>query len=174
VGTQRSFLPTAPDAGLRALAGRLTDLANRLLALASRVDTAETDVSALEAADVALDGRLDTAETDIDDLETLTTPSTWTGVTFEGTWVNFGSTFQEVEYRKVGDVVQVRGLAKDGTVGSVIFTLPSGFRPPADLHFINYSAAAPGGFVVNTVGEVDSIFGSNGTFALNFEFSTSS
>ncbi len=98
-------------------------------------------------------------------------PSAWTAASFEGTWVNFGSTFQTVQYRKVDDIVQIRGLAKDGTIGSVIFTLPAGFRPPADLHFINYSNGAAGGFFIDTAGHVDSIFGSNGTFALNCQFS---
>jgi len=37
--------------------------------LDTRVDTAEADITALEAADVALDGRLDTAEADITALE---------------------------------------------------------------------------------------------------------
>lgn len=39
-------------------------------ALAGRVDTAETDIDALQAADSALDGRLDTVETDVAGLQT--------------------------------------------------------------------------------------------------------
>lgn len=44
-----------------------------LTALTTRVTTAENDITALEAADVALDGRLGTAESDINALETADT-----------------------------------------------------------------------------------------------------
>lgn len=58
----------------------------------------------------------------------------WTGVSFANSWSNYGSPYQEVQYRKVGDVVEVRGLArKDATFGSqTVFTLPVGFRPIKD------------------------------------------
>lgn len=56
----------------------------------------------------------------------------WTDVTFENSWFNYGGIFQDVQYRKVGDEVQLRGLArKDATfTDQIIFTLPVGFRPP--------------------------------------------
>jgi hypothetical protein len=44
-----------------------------IAALDTRLDTAEADIVALEAADTALDTRVDTAEADISALETLTT-----------------------------------------------------------------------------------------------------
>jgi hypothetical protein len=55
------------------------------------------------------------------------TPGPWTAVTFAGTWVDYGGGFQPVEYRKVGDRVEMRGLAKSGS--GTVFTLPAGFRP---------------------------------------------
>jgi hypothetical protein len=59
------------------------------------------------------------------------TPPGWTPVTFQNGWVNF-DTVRTVQYRKIGDVVTLRGVCKSGTVGygTPIFTLPVGFRPP--------------------------------------------
>lgn len=78
--------------------------------------------------------RLTSALTDrVTDLETLTAPSAWTAVSFQNSWVNYGSGTQEVEYRKIGDVVHLRGKMKDGTVTAAAFTMPAGYRPPAGL-----------------------------------------
>ena len=46
-----------------------TTIAGQIGDLDSRLDTAESDIAALEAADVVLDGRLDVAEADINNLE---------------------------------------------------------------------------------------------------------
>jgi hypothetical protein len=61
----------------------------------------------------------------------LMTPTTWTNVTFQNGWSNFGSGYTGAQYRKVGDRVELRGLVTGGTVtyGTPVFTLPSGFRP---------------------------------------------
>lgn len=53
--------------------GVSASVTSALAALDTRLDTAETDIDALEAADVALDARLDTAEADITALETADT-----------------------------------------------------------------------------------------------------
>jgi hypothetical protein len=58
------------------------------------------------------------------------TRTPWTAPTLLNSWVNYGSGFQDCQYRRVGDMVQVRGLIKSGTI-AVIFNLPAGFRPPA-------------------------------------------
>ena len=49
-------------------------------------------------------------------------------------WVNYGSTYANAGYYKddFGDVHLV-GMVKSGTSGTVIFNLPSGYRPPSDL-----------------------------------------
>lgn len=65
-------------------------------------------------------------------LQTLTTPSTWTAVTFQNSWANSGGTAQDMEYRKIGDIVYLRGTILNGTINTTAFALPSGFRPPAD------------------------------------------
>lgn len=55
--------------------------------------------------------------------------SGWVTVTYEHGWVEHSSTWGPVQYRKMGGFVVMRGLAKDGTIGSSMFTLPVGFRP---------------------------------------------
>lgn len=68
----------------------------------------------------------------------------WTAVTFLNSWVNYGSTYQVAQYRKVGDCVEIRGSVKNGTAGSVVFNLPAGFRPPADLYLPGNNNAGAG------------------------------
>ena len=62
-------------------------------------------------------------------------PTAWTAVTFANSWVNYGGAYQEIEYRKVGDMGEVRGTMKNGTLSATAFTLPVGFRPPATVQF---------------------------------------
>lgn len=61
-------------------------------------------------------------------------------------WVNPGalangwaayvdSTYGTPRYRKIGKLVQVRGLVVAGTFGVTIFTLPVGYRPSLNLIF---------------------------------------
>ena len=96
--------------------------------------------------------------------------SGWTGVTFSNSWVNHGSPNQTAQYSKAGDEVRVRGVIKSGTLNTVAFVLPSGFRPPATLRF-----ASPEGIVtVDSSGNV-SVFGAGNTiFGVTFSFWTSS
>jgi hypothetical protein len=66
-----------------------------------------------------------------DDLLYLAGDVAWINVTFQNAWVNFGGTWQTVQYRRIGDLVYLRGVAKSGTVGAgtPVFTLPVGYRP---------------------------------------------
>lgn len=76
------------------------------------------------------------------------TPTAWTAVTFQNGWSNFGAGLQVAQYRKIGDVVEVRGVIGGGTSATVAFTLPVGFRPPAT---IAVPAAAAGNFAMVNV-----------------------
>lgn len=96
---------------------------------------------------------------------------------FQNSWVNdTASGFQVTQYRKVGDVVEVRGAVESGTATSTIFTLPVGYRPPDDLGFQGSSGAtgaaailvAPSGNV-SVAGYLGA--GSNANVQLNFRFS---
>ncbi len=59
--------------------------------------------------------------------------SGWTAPTLLNSWANFGAPYQTARYRRFGGVVYIQGEVKTGANGTVIFTLPTGFRPPNDL-----------------------------------------
>lgn len=95
----------------------------------------------------------------------------WNNVTFTNSWVNFGGSVQTVQYRKIGDVVYIRGAGKTGTINLSAFTLPSGYRPPAILGFPATSNSAFGHLVINTDGTVVPATGSNTSFFFTCSFS---
>lgn len=68
------------------------------------------------------------AQNPINDFITYWTPGPWTAVTFQNSWVNSPSS-QNVQYRKRGDIIDLRGRMRTGTIGAAAFTLPVGFRP---------------------------------------------
>jgi hypothetical protein len=51
---------------------------------------------------------------------------------FSGSWSYRGGGYEVAKFRRIGDTVHIRGNVANGTAAS-IFTLPVGFRPPADL-----------------------------------------
>lgn len=63
--------------------------------------------------------------------------SGWLNATLENSWVNFGGSFATAQYRKIGSLVELRGVIKDGTStdGTTMLTLPAGYRPAATLIF---------------------------------------
>ncbi|HEX2896900.1 MAG TPA: hypothetical protein VHP63_02490 [candidate division Zixibacteria bacterium] len=70
-----------------------------------------------------------------------------------------GADWQVAEYRKIGDVVELRGFihrADHGTFSGLVGTLPVGFRPPARTLFVVYgnSSGYTGLIVVLTNGDV--------------------
>jgi hypothetical protein len=94
-------------------------------------------------------------------------PTAWTAPTFTNSWVNFGSTLQVAQYRKRNDVVELRGAIKLGTIGTGAFTLPVGFRPPADIAFAVDSQGAYGRVDVTSAGVVTPSFGNNASVRLD-------
>ena len=79
----------------------------------------------------------------------------WTGLSFGSGWANYGSGFQNGQYKKVGDLVFLRGLvARTSGVDTTIATLPSGFRPPANTVFITNATDAFGRVDIQTDGTV--------------------
>lgn len=57
----------------------------------------------------------------------------WNDLTpLSGTWVDYvggGGYYSGIRYRAVGDMLHIQGMVKSGAAGSVIATLPVGFRP---------------------------------------------
>ena len=108
--------------------------------------------------------RISTLVDEVDALQTLTTVTPWTGVTFENSWVDYGTPgWRGVQYRKVGDEVQIRGLAaraSDST--ATMFTLPTGFRPLQPELFPAYSNSGLVRIDVQVSGIVAVVFGAAG------------
>jgi hypothetical protein len=92
-------------------------------------------------------------------------PTAWTAVTFQNGWVNFGGSQQVLQYRKEGDVVRLRGMAKSGTVGTIICVLPVGFRPPGQVQSAN------GPIAITTAGEIYHQGSTNGAVDIGTTFS---
>lgn len=54
----------------------------------------------------------------------------WLGMSFGSGWGNFGGVYVNGEYKKFGDLILLRGLVvRTSGVGTVIATLPVGYRP---------------------------------------------
>lgn len=72
---------------------------------------------------------------------------------FTGTWVNFGSNWQNAGfYKDPLGFVHLRGMIKSGTIATSAFTLPPGHRPTVSEKF----AVATGSAVGNvTAGSLD-------------------
>jgi hypothetical protein len=111
----------------------------------------------------ALDSDLDVVDTRLDVIEAdLATPdpglvdSGWIavvgGVGFNPgppAWTNYGGGWAPAQFRKIGSQVFLKGLVAGGPVGSTIFTLPAGYRPPETAML----CAAVAGVGVSSVGD---------------------
>jgi hypothetical protein len=66
------------------------------------------------------------------------TPPAWTGLALTSPWVGYSGAnrIPGVQYRRIGDMVQVRVSVSGGAPGSSICTLPAGFRPPGTIDAI--------------------------------------
>lgn len=98
-------------------------------------------------------------------------PTVWTAPAFLNAWANFGGVWQVAQYRRVGDVVQIRGTVNAGVIGAAVFVLPVGFRPPADMAFSVPTFGTFGTLVVTGAGNVIANTGSNVAFWLTAQFS---
>lgn len=106
---------------------------------------------------------------------TANTPTAWTTATLQNGWVHE----YPMQYRKVGDVVFIRGTIKDGTMNSNITTLPVGYRL-ATLNRIGVFGMLTGTGTVSTArldvqtsGVIALLNGAaNYTWFMNFSYST--
>ena len=140
--TNTTPLPTNLPSDINTISNALTDIINEL------GSNPKGGAASLTA---RLDGELQ--------------PTAWTAVTFQNSWVNYGSPYGNVMYRKVGDRVFLRGVMKNGTVGAAAFTLPVGFRPPAQ---VQHQAAGTVEYVdIATDGVVAPFTGTNAAVVLD-------
>lgn len=92
----------------------------------------------------------------------------WTAVTFGAGWSNNIAPYGNAQYRKIGDLVYLRGAIDGGTLGGVAFILPAGFRPPATVAFSADTGASTVRFVeIESDGEVRPTGGSNAFCSLD-------
>ena len=119
------------------------------------------------------EGNLDPAtRRAIFDLRRVITPTAWTAVTFENFWVDFGAGSRQVcEFRRVGDIVQLRGTMKSGTLSATAFTLPVGFRPPDTLDVIVRGGNVPDVANVTAAGQFIPYCASNTLVNIDCSFS---
>lgn len=93
----------------------------------------------------------------------LSAPLDWQAASYQNSWVDYSGAYPGARYAidSMGFVI-LSGVVKNGTVPSVIFTLPAGYRPAVDLIF-SVTAGAPTASVldVTAAGEVYINFGTN-------------
>lgn len=102
-------------------------------------------------------------------------PSAWTAPTLGSSWLQFGSGEQDVQYRKINELVYLRGSMRAGVVNNVAiaFTLPALHRPPRDLWIAVASNNAFGQVRIRSDGGLGVTNGSNVSVRLdNIVFST--
>lgn len=75
--------------------------------------------------------RLKTVETQIQNKQDIIDETEWANMVLENDWENYGGSFDVASYKKIGNLVILRGLVKGGTTKTTIFTMPTGFRPSA-------------------------------------------
>lgn len=93
----------------------------------------------------------------------------WTNApTFNTGWGNYGGGEQVAQYKKFGDIVMLRGLvARSSGSQTTIFTLPSGYRPPAYSRFRQSSNTGDGQIDVAPTGEIVFSAGGAGWISLD-------
>lgn len=109
---------------------------------------------------------VDAVTNTIIELQTAALAGVWTAPVLSGTWLNFGGIYQIAQYRKIGDVVELRGVVKSGAASSSVFTLPAGFRPPAANQFATVAGGAFGYITCRSDGTVTADVGSTASFDL--------
>jgi hypothetical protein len=86
-------------------------------------------------------------------------------------WVHFGGVWQTPQYRRVGDMVSIRGSIKSGTIGLACATLPVGYRPLLAQGRATLSNGAFGVLTIDSAGAIVPFNGSNAQFTIDTSFS---
>lgn len=88
--------------------------------------------------------------------------------TYQNSWVDYDTTTHGPAYyaKNKAGFVEIGGLIKNGTTtaGTVLFNLPSGYRPPIKLIFSSLAVNAVCNIAVNTAGDVLADNGANATW----------
>ena len=90
---------------------------------------------------------------------------------FQNNWINYGGDFQPaIFYKESNGLTHIEGCIKSGTNGSVVFTLPDGYRPLNEILLNSYSGVHS--FVVDQIditpdGNVSVSSSDDGAISLN-------
>lgn len=88
----------------------------------------------------------------LDNPATIPAQESWIAPTLLNGWQNYGSILNSAGYWKDSyGVVHLRGVVKSGTAGTIIFVLPSGYRPTARELFPSLSGDSGGNTVLGRV-----------------------
>lgn len=102
----------------------------------------------------------DTNATDITALKAATAVTAWANLTLQNGWTNYAG-YGTARYRKVGDIVYLMGGAQSGAVGSVVCTIPVGFRSPQTFQIPQATWAGVGVITVGNDGTIGMTSGDN-------------
>lgn len=92
----------------------------------------------------------------------------WTAITLQNSWVAY-NTVVNAFYKNKSNEVKVKGIIKNGTgtSGTVLFTLPAGYRPKEIKYCIGIDGAlAVKRIQINPDGTVTIVDGCNNTFLI--------
>lgn len=91
----------------------------------------------------------------------------WTALSFSSGWANYDAGWIQCSYKKVGDLVFLRGLAKRTSgSGTVIGTLPSGYRPSNSHMITAWSDTGVARTDISAAGDITLISGGVGWVSL--------
>lgn len=93
----------------------------------------------------------------------------WTAPTLVNSWVNYDTGANSLAGYRIDEdgVVHLKGTVKTGVPPSVVFTLPTGYRPPGISHYAVTSNDAFGSVNIGTDGTVTAQVGSATWLALD-------
>lgn len=93
--------------------------------------------------------------------------NTWTAPTYNTGWGNVGG-YQNAQYKIVGDLVFLRGsCVRSSGTETTIFTLPSGYRPPALTNYSVTTDTGVGEIEITVSGAVTTVAGGTGYISLD-------
>ena len=102
----------------------------------------------------------------------VTTNPAYTAPTLGNGWVNYGGSFDTAGYMKdMSGTVFLKGLIKNGTINTVAFTLPAGYRPSRRIiRAVIDGANAMGRLDITNTGQVIPNAGSTAYFSIDISF----
>lgn len=115
--------------------------------------------------------------TAVANLQTATALTAWTAMTLINGFTNQNAGYNVAQYRKRGDMVEVRGTLTGGSYSTNFFQLPTGYRPPASIQIVARADVTSPYITVDSSGNMSyrapSLSGANaGVFSILASFST--